>query len=249
MFLTKIDLDPARRLARKYLGSPQVMHAVVLRATGGDDGDGPGRVLWRADRGPTMTTLYLLSPSEPDCTQIVAEAGAAGTRSLTLDYSPFLATLDAGQVWAFRLTANPSYAAPRGPEVRGKRYGHVTVEQQRQWLIERTPRYGFELVPVPGTKAAEADDAASGAAATTSADADAVAASASVVVVRRERPVFRRRNPDRDRRDRVTINRTVYEGVARVTDPDALRRALVAGIGRSKAYGCGLMTLARVRRG
>ena len=249
MFLTKIDLDPARRLARKYLGSPQVMHAVVLRATGGDDGDGPGRVLWRADRGPATTTLYLLSPSEPDCTQIVAEAGAAGTRSMTLDYSPFLATLDAGQVWAFRLTANPSYSAPRGPEVRGKRYGHVTVEQQRRWFIERTPRYGFELVPVPGTKAAEADDAASGAAATTSADADAVAASASVVVVRRERPVFRRRNPDRDRRDRVTINRTVYEGVARVTDPDALRRALVAGIGRSKAYGCGLMTLARVRRG
>ena len=248
MFLTKIDLDPARRLARKYLGSPQVMHAVVLKATGGDDGDGPGRVLWRADRGPATTTLYLLSPSEPDCTQIVAEAGAAGTRSLTLDYSPFLATLDAGQVWAFRLTANPSYAAPRGPEVRGKRYGHVTVEQQRQWLIERTPRYGFELVPVPGTKAAEADDAASGAAATTSADADAVAASASVVVVRRERPVFRRRNPDRDRRDRVTINRTVYEGVARVTDPDALRHALIAGIGRSKAYGCGLMTLARVRQ-
>ena len=240
MFLTKIDLDPARRLARKYLGSPQVMHAVVLRATGGDDGDGPGRVLWRADRGPATTTLYLLSPSEPDCTQIVAEAGAAGTRSLTLDYSPFLATLDAGQVWAFRLTANPSYSAPRGPEVRGKRYGHVTVEQQRRWLIERTPRYGFELVPVSG---AAADSAA------TSADADAVAANASVVVVRRERPVFRRRNPDRDRRDRVTINRTVYEGVARVTDPDALRRALVAGIGRSKAYGCGLMTLARVRRG
>ena len=247
MFLTKIDLDPARRLARKYLGSPQVMHAVVLKATGGDDGSGPGRGLWRA-----TTTLYLLSPSEPDCTQIVAEAGAAGTRSLTLDYSPFLATLDAGQVWAFRLTANPSYSAPRGPEVRGKRYGHVTVEQQRRWLIERTPRYGFELVPVSG---AAADDAASGnvavadSAAATGADADAVAASASVVVVRRERPVFRRRNPDRDRRDRVTINRTVYEGVARVTDPDALRRALVAGIGRSKAYGCGLMTLARVRRG
>lgn len=245
MFLTKIDLDPARRLARKYLGSPQIMHAVVLRATGGDDGDGPGRVLWRVDRGPATTTLYLLSPSEPDCTQIVAEAGAAGTRSLTLDYSPFLATLDAGQLWAFRLTANPSRAVSRGPEVRGKRYGHVTVEQQRRWLIERTPRYGFELVPVSG---AAVDGAASGAAAT-GADADAAAANASVVVVRRERPVFGRRNPDRDRRDRVTINRTVYEGVARVTDPDALRRALVAGIGRSKAYGCGLMTLARVRRG
>ena len=169
----------------------------------------------------------------------------------SLDYSPFLATLDAGQVWAFRLTANPSYSAPRGPEVRGKRYGHVTVEQQRRWLIERTPRYGFELVPVSGAAAdgAASGDVAAADSAAASADADAVAASASVVVVRRERPVFRRRNPDRDRRDRVTINRTVYEGVARVTDPDALRRALVAGIGRSKAYGCGLMTLARVRRG
>ena len=133
MFLTKIELDPTRRLARKYLGSPQVMHAVVLGAAGdsggGETDDGSGRVLWRVDRG-AMTTLYLLSPSEPDCTQIVAEAGAAGTRSLTLDYSPFLATLDAGQVWAFRLTANPSYSAPRGPEVRGKRFGHVTVEQR-----------------------------------------------------------------------------------------------------------------------
>ena len=106
---------------------------------------------------------------------------------MTLDYSPFLATLDAGQVWAFRLTANPSYSAPRGPEVRGKRYGHVTVEQQRRWLIERTPRYGFELVPLSG---AAVDDAASGDAATGDADADAVAASASVVVVRRETAYF-----------------------------------------------------------
>jgi len=37
--------------------------------------------------------------------------------------------------------------------------------------------------------------------------------------------------------------------VAAGAAPAALRRALVAGIGRSKAYGCGLMTLARVRRG
>ena len=226
MFLTKIELDPARRLARKYLGSPQVMHAVVLKATGGDAGDGPGRVLWRVDgraRG-MAASLYLLSPSEPDCSQIIQEAGAVGEQARALDYSPFLEQLGAGQQWAFRLAANPSYSASRGPGVRGKRYGHVTVEQQRQWLVARTPGYGFELVP--------AGEGADG----------------SVVVVRRERPVFGRENPTRHARDRITINRTVYEGVLRVTDAGALRRALVAGIGRSKAYGCGLMTLARVRR-
>ena len=227
MFLTKIDLAPQRRLTRKYLGSPQAMHAVVMGATGGNIGDGPGRVLWRVDRG-TTTALYILSPLEPDCSQLVAEAGAAGTQARTLDYSPFLASLDAGQLWAFRLAANPSYSASRGPGVRGQRYGHVTVEQQRQWLVERAPRHGFELMPVDHVD----DEGSDGA----------------VMVVHRERPVFNRRRSEGEGRDRVTINRTVYEGVLRITDPESLRRALIAGIGRSKAYGCGLMTLARVRQ-
>lgn len=227
MFLTKIDLAPERRLARKYLGSPQAMHAVVMGATGGNIGDGPGRVLWRVDRG-TTTALYILSPLEPDCSQLVAEMGAAGTQARTLDYSPFLASLDAGQLWAFRLAANPSYSASRGPGVRGQRYGHVTVEQQRQWLVERAPRHGFELMPVDHVD----DEGSDGA----------------VMVVHRERPVFNRRRSEGEGRDRVTINRTVYEGVLRITDPESLRRALIAGIGRSKAYGCGLMTLARVRQ-
>ena len=227
MFLTKIDLAPERRLARKYLGSPQAMHAVVMSATGGHVGVGPGRVLWRVDRGMT-TALYILSPVEPDCSQLVTEAGAAGTQARTLDYSPFLASLDDGQLWAFRLAANPSYSASRGPGVRGQRYGHVTVEQQRQWLIDRVPRFGFEFMPVDHTDGEGTDEA--------------------VLVAYRERPVFNRRRPGGEGRDRVTINRTVYEGVLRVTDPEPLRRALIAGIGRSKAYGCGLMTLARVRQ-
>lgn len=227
MFLTKIDLAPERRLARKYLGSPQAMHAVVMSATGGHDGNGPGRVLWRVDRGMT-TALYILSPVEPDCSQLVAEAGTAGTQARTLDYSPFLASLDAGQLWAFRLAVNPSYSASRGPGVRGQRYGHVTVEQQRQWFIDRVPRFGFELLPVDHADGEGTDEA--------------------VLVAYRERPVFNRRRPGGEGYDRVTINRTVYEGVLRVTDPEPLRRALIAGIGRSKAYGCGLMTLARVRQ-
>lgn len=227
MFLTKIALAPERRLARKFLGSPQAMHAVVMSVTGGHDGNGPGRVLWRVDRGVT-TALYILSPLEPDCSQLVAEAGTAGTQARTLDYSPFLASLDAGQLWAFRLAANPSYSASRGPGVRGQRYGHVTVEQQRLWLMDRVPRFGFELMPVDHANGEGIDKA--------------------VLVAYRERPVFNRRRPGGEGYDRVTINRTVYEGVLRVTDPEPLRRALIAGIGRSKAYGCGLMTLARVRQ-
>lgn len=224
MFLTRIELDPGRRLARKYLGSPQVMHAVVMKAAGSVPTDGAGRVLWRTDQGP-RTLLYVLSPSVPDCQQIVAEASVPGATAQTLDYEPFLSRLAAGQVWAFRLTANPSWSVPQGPGLRGKRQGHVTVAQQRKWLLDRTGRLGIEPV---GSVEEDRDER-------------------MLRVVSRARPVFGRDNPLSQQRDRVRINQTVFEGVLRVTDPQALRVALIGGIGRSKAHGCGLMTLTRPR--
>lgn len=44
---------------------------------------------------------------------------------------------------------------------------------------------------------------------------------------------------------RVTLGVARFDGLLTVVDASALRSALVAGIGRGKAYGCGLMTLAR----
>jgi CRISPR system Cascade subunit CasE len=46
------------------------------------------------------------------------------------------------------------------------------------------------------------------------------------------------------RRD-VHLRTATYDGLLDVTDPDALRRTLTGGIGHGKAYGCGLLTLAR----
>jgi CRISPR system Cascade subunit CasE len=39
-----------------------------------------------------------------------------------------------------------------------------------------------------------------------------------------------------------------FAGHLAVSDPDALRRSLVVGIGHARAYGCGLLTLAAPRR-
>ena len=49
-----------------------------------------------------------------------------------------------------------------------------------------------------------------------------------------------------DAKKDVTILRAVYEGVLTVTDPDSFRNALANGIGRAKAYGCGLLTVMRL---
>lgn len=50
-------------------------------------------------------------------------------------------------------------------------------------------------------------------------------------------------------RQRVHHARTRFDGTARVTDPALLRERLAAGIGRGKAYGCGLLTIALARSG
>ncbi|MFD5550034.1 type I-E CRISPR-associated protein Cas6/Cse3/CasE, partial [Streptomyces goshikiensis] len=45
--------------------------------------------------------------------------------------------------------------------------------------------------------------------------------------------------------NRVPLVTVTFDGCLEVTDPAALRRTLTLGLGKAKAYGCGLMTLAR----
>lgn len=63
-------------------------------------------------------------------------------------------------------------------------------------------------------------------------------------VVGRERLAFSR-NKERGT-SRVTVSTARFAGTLEVTDPDALRTTLNQGIGRARAYGCGLLTLAAV---
>ncbi|WP_313006783.1 type I-E CRISPR-associated protein Cas6/Cse3/CasE [Corynebacterium variabile] len=64
---------------------------------------------------------------------------------------------------------------------------------------------------------------------------DAVAAT----VTGSERLVFNRKGRN------VTLVRVVYQGLLEVTDRDLLEQTLISGIGKGKAYGCGLLTLAK----
>ncbi|WBT08236.1 type I-E CRISPR-associated protein Cas6/Cse3/CasE [Corynebacterium sp. SCR221107] len=48
-----------------------------------------------------------------------------------------------------------------------------------------------------------------------------------------------------DNRRKVTLGTVRYRGVLEVTSPELLRAALFGGIGRGRAYGCGLLTLAQ----
>jgi len=216
MYLTRMYLNIRRRSAMVLLNSPQRMHAAVESAFPPESSDpSSGRALWRIDRQSTATSLILASPTEPDLTHLVEQAGwQTGEMWQTRPYAPLLDALTKGQTWRFRLTANPTYSGCKDGWSDTKPRGHVTVKQQEGWLISRCSRLGIAIPDGPSGEA--------------------------------ELAVFDRRllRFHRGSSAPVTIATATYEGVLDVVDPALLRNALIVGIGRAKAYGCGLLTLA-----
>lgn len=233
MYLSQIQLNPARRSTQPLLSSPHTLHAAVLAAFPDPSPRVSGRVLWRLDTQQHRTMLYIVSPEAPDLTHL-AEQGGWPTREdswRVRPYDGFLSRLENGQRYGFRLTANPvrSERLPEGQ--RGKVYGHVTATQQEQWLLRREEQFGLRVVDIPiDTKPGE-DQQLLG----------SPALERALKIVDRRTLSFTRRETA------VTLRVATYEGVLEVADREALVHALSFGIGRAKGYGCGLMTLAPVR--
>lgn len=215
MYLTRFEINPARRDARSLLASPQRLHAAVLAAfPDGAADQHDGRVLWRLDEGRHDVLLYLVSPAKPDLTHLVETAGRPIYGWDTRDYSPLLDRLAAGDRWAFRLLANPVRSGRKTvTSDRTQRFAHVTAAQQISWFVRQAGRHGFTV-------------------------ADNSLGEPDLDVQSRRTMRFTRNQRT------VTISTAVFEGHLRVEDPTALRTALVGGIGPAKAYGCGLLTLA-----
>lgn len=143
MILTRFMVNQRRQGARKLLSSPQAMHAAVL--SGFPPGIDPGRVLWRLDGvGTPQIALWIVSKAAPDLTHLEEQAGwPSQPTTRSVDYTPVLAALEAGQRWGFRLTANPTHRA----SVEGRKMilAHVTAQQQADWLAARADQLGIQL--------------------------------------------------------------------------------------------------------
>ena len=227
MYLTRFRLNTARLGARRLLSSPQRLHAAVMSSFAEIPpaaADGP-RVLWRIDRNSRAEThLYIVSPAKPDLTHLVEQAGWPETgRWETYDYAPFLACLAKGDRWSFRLTANPVHTARRTDGEPTKITAHVGPRHQLRWLLQRQESAGFKVVEKPphNRLVSHGDE--------------------HELIIHDQRQLNFTKNGQR----KVTLVTVTYDGLLEVTDPDALRRTLTRGLGRAKAYGCGLMTLAR----
>lgn len=242
MYLTRITLSPTAYRARNLLANTQTLHAALaasfpVSSERHKDGSPVERILWRLDyrAGMAEPILFVASPNGPDLDE-AQERITTGDRIVTKDYQPLLDRLTAGDVYSFRLAANPTRyerrdAKTETPSGHLVTHGRVPLhrhDEQIAWLVGKFATAGAELLPVAGTQRV-----------------------LDVVVTGEKSDNFTRRGSSSNGtrgsspgRNGVTIKRVGYTGHLTVTDPAPFRTALVAGIGPAKGYGCGLLTLA-----
>ncbi|MFI6344177.1 type I-E CRISPR-associated protein Cas6/Cse3/CasE [Streptomyces sp. NPDC050560] len=266
-YLSRIRINPLRTASRHLLANPRALHGAVQG--GLPTAPEQERTLWRLDSdNPRRPHLYVLTQSKPDWTHLTEQAGwpdADGEHYTIRDYTPLLSQLALGREFAFRLTASPvqNTNRPLKPtenqkqrleqhlkeaenggthHLRGFRTGHRTAATQLEWFLTRTQRWGFDIPEAPGL--------------TDTHDAQG-RPPRDVRITTRNRHSFsktvttahthERRHTARE--DRVVVRTATFEGRLHITDPALFRNHLLSGIGPSKAYGCGLLTLAPLTAG
>lgn len=248
MFLSRIEINPRLQKTLRAMASPQRFHAALENAfpTRPDkNADGNRDLLWRLDamRQGGHIAYYLLVQSlhRPDFTPVIEQFGwpESGQKAETREYASLLEKLENGQRRRFRLRANPVSILPTGePGAKhGKPHSHVSIEWQKRWLTDRLDKYGFRIL--------DTDGAVLPSTALLGKKAMPAYETWCLDIVHRDTVQFMRAEKRGDRREfkRVTLSMATYEGLLEITDAALLSQTMRRGIGRAKAYGCGLLTL------
>ena len=107
---------------------------------------GRTRNLWRIDSLNNGLYLLILSHEKPDFSSFCKKFAESESAWESKDYSVLLNRLKNGDIWRFRLTANPTRSVPfQKDKKRGDVQAHITPEHQRQWLLKRAEKHGFYL--------------------------------------------------------------------------------------------------------
>lgn len=146
MYLTRMKLDTNRRSTMIALASPNKFHGAIESSFPGNR----ARRLWRIDTLRGDTYLMLLSDTPPNLVNVYAQFGSLMEEAYweTKDYTLLLNKISENTKWHFHLTACPVRSICRGDSLhkfRGKVSAHITVDQQKAWLVSRAEKNGFSL--------------------------------------------------------------------------------------------------------
>jgi CRISPR system Cascade subunit CasE len=243
IYLSRLLLNPRHGAVRRDIADCHRLHrailaafpAVVTGATGARDQLG---VLYRLEtnaRTPYPLLLLVQSGIQPDWTRLgpgyLLDTAGEPANPVCKQVDEQYAAISAGVILRFRLRANPTKkidtkSGPDGVRRNGKRVELWKEEDQIQWLHRKGGQHGFEILKVRAGGAIPAVQTGR---------VDKITGARAALDSTEEAP----------KTDRLTFGSVQFDGLLRVTDPEALRVALEHGIGSGKAYGFGLLSLAR----
>ncbi|MFI9764977.1 type I-E CRISPR-associated protein Cas6/Cse3/CasE [Streptomyces sp. NPDC051963] len=225
--LIRIRLNLENRDIRRNVDRPASLHKTVMllapEGMGGNPRQDAG-LLFRLEHATrTMPpTLLVQSRMPPDFTRLPPGCGAVETR----DLAPLLAALTTGRRVRYRITANPSTrytvkkeedadAAPFFPAAKPRRTDvPLDGDDALAWWQRKATHAGLDVH------------------------------SAALTPLPRSRRAITRWHEGGRQPDTFWCALRRFDGEATIADADQLRRAVLTGIGRGKAYGAGLLSLA-----
>jgi len=242
MFLSKVTLNPRNRMTYRLLGDLYAQHRFVMSAfpdnseaksdpageTKGSGGGTQGQqgVLYRLDslpqdnnRGQRVDAVCFLvqSQSRPDWTKTEGLHEDSICAHELREWEPDFAE---GRHFRFRLRASPTVCQVQrdadGTRLKPKREGLLTEDAQRDWLVRTAERVGFDVAPA-----------------------------AILITPQPRRTGQTPKAAGAARGQAITCNTVDYDGALVVRDAAQFAAALREGVGRGKAWGCGLLSLAR----
>jgi CRISPR system Cascade subunit CasE len=233
LHLSRLTLDPRHPEAQRCVADCARLHRVIMAAFP-DMGDAQARavmgVLYRPElhAATGVVTVLVQSEMRPDW-RLMSDRVHAGRSFLAADRPPVMKSigeaLDAiadGDHLRFRLRANPTKRLPALREgdppnaLAGKRVALLREPERLAWMEGQAARAGCRAADVVVQV-----DALTGA----------------------EQHGWSAR--DGDKRARLTFGAVVFDGTLEVQDRTRLLAAIRAGLGSGKAYGFGLLSVAR----
>lgn len=238
LILSRLVLDPRDHAARRDVANPYAMHQTLARVFAEHPDAPPARFLWRLEPGGPFDrpTVLIQSDRAGNWERLPPRYGHAQSKP----YDP-ARLLQTGRELRFRLYANPTRArkVDGTPARRGQRVGIHDDLEALAWLDgQGRTRGGFTLCRLEraAVRAGEAfwsDPGASG---------ETEVPTLFDVQVRRSR--WRFRKPGTDAAAWFTFDVAYYDGRMEVTDPGRLLQIIEQGLGRGKAFGLGLLSVA-----
>ena len=215
MFLSRVELNEYRRDTMRAIESPQVMHAAVMASFGAFDSNDDDRVLWRLDRLGNALYLLVQSRRRPDFTHIVEQFGRPA----------------AGQTWDTLEYDHFLDSIAEGSVWRFRLRANPTHSVMEEGSSRGKVCHHVTAEQQMMWLKSKAERCGF----TIESDYPSIGAD----IVQREVRRFKRGGKT------VTLSTVTFEGVLQVTDAELFRKSMAEGIGRAKAYGCGLLTVIR----